>query len=77
MHSIFAFSAVKCFPHILEWLGVGSTLLVCSGVCIAGMVFVAALVPETKDLTPQQINDLFENHDQLPFCKRCCQKTSS
>lgn len=53
------FIVVKCNPFMFETIGVSATFLIYGSVALAETVFLFAVLPETKNKTLQEVEDLF------------------
>lgn len=59
LQQTFCFLSLKSFPYILEGLNMSGAFLFSSVVCVVGVIYVFFLVPETKDLSKEQIWQIF------------------
>ena len=56
-----SFVVTECFSTVLAALSPQGTFLLFALVCVAGALYVAAKVPETKGVSLDQIEALFNN----------------
>lgn len=53
--SIFAFILVKCFPLLIDSIGLHGSLFLFAGVCLSCTLFIILFMPETKNKTYAEI----------------------
>ena len=54
------FVSIKSFPALLATCGIGGSFLVSGGVCLLALAVAALIVPETRGLTSQQLEDIYK-----------------
>lgn len=49
---------MKYFPMLSDWMGLDGTMVMFAGICCAGAVFVAVVMPETRGKSFAEIMEL-------------------
>merc|ERR1711879_995305 len=49
----------QMFPELIHWIGTAWTFIMIAGICFLAIIFVWLYVPETANLSLEEINELF------------------
>ena len=60
MKSSTLFCLLRAYPYLIVTLGLPTLAFIHAGICVVAIVFVKFVLPETKDLTLTEIDNLFE-----------------
>ena len=69
LNCTFTFLSLKAFPYMLQYLKIFGSFMVSLAACLLGIVFVMLVVPETKDLSTEEIGEIFGRKENKNVCK--------